>query len=208
MEELKYHYKYPHPAVTTDCVIFGYENGRLKVLLIERGREPYKGQWAFPGGFLNIDESADDGAMRELQEETGLTNAKIHQFHTFTAPNRDPRERVISIAYYALVRLQDVKGGDDAAKAEWFDINDTPLLAFDHDNMLNLAINALRRQACAEFVGRDIFKDKFTLEDFTSLYTAIFGFNPTEEFISSGLIKPIKEKGEILYEFDKNKIRF
>ena len=108
MDDLKYCYKYPHPSVTTDCVIFGFDGTKLKVLLIERGIEPYKGKWALPGGFLRMDEDAEQGALRELKEETGLEGAYIRQFHTFTAPNRDPRERVITIAYYALVRLQDV----------------------------------------------------------------------------------------------------
>lgn len=160
MEELKYHYKYPHPAVTTDCVIFGYDGRQLKVLLIERGNEPDKGKWAFPGGFLNIDEQAETGALRELQEETGMTNADIRQFHTFSDPNRDPRERVISIAYYALVKIQDVKGGDDAAKASWFAIDDVPELAFDHDLMFKLALEALRHQAYTEPVGTDILTRK------------------------------------------------
>ena len=90
MEEMKYCYKYPHPSVTTDCVIFGFDGNQLQVLLIERGIEPYKGRWAFPGGFLNMEESAEEGALRELKEETGLTGAYIEQFHTFTDPNRDP----------------------------------------------------------------------------------------------------------------------
>ena len=124
MEEKRYCYKYPHPAVTTDCVIFGFDGNQLKVLLIERGIEPYKGRWAFPGGFLNMEETAEQGALRELQEETGLTGAYIEQFHTFTDPNRDPRERVLTIAYYALVRIQEVKGGDDAAEARWFPVED------------------------------------------------------------------------------------
>ena len=116
-EELKYCYKYPHPSVTTDCVIFGFDGKKLQVLLVQRGNEPYKGCWAFPGGFMNMDESAEEGALRELQEETGLKDAYIRQFHTFTAPQRDPRERVITIAYYALVRIQEVKGDDDATDA-------------------------------------------------------------------------------------------
>ena len=116
MEKAKYSYKYPHPSVTTDCVIFGFDGSRLKVLLVERGVEPFKGKWALPGGFLRMDESAEQGALRELQEETGLKTAYIKQFHTFTDPDRDPRERVITIAYYALVRLQDVVAGDDCNK--------------------------------------------------------------------------------------------
>ena len=120
MDGLNYHYKYPHPSVTTDCVVFGYDGFRLNVLLVERGREPHKGKWAFPGGFLEIDEAAEDGALRELYEETGLSSVDLRQFHSFTEPGRDPRERVISIAYYALVSMRDVCGGDDAAAARWF----------------------------------------------------------------------------------------
>ena len=109
MEELKYHYKYPHPCVTTDCVIFGFDGTKLNVLLIERGIEPFKGRWAFPGGFLKMDETALQGAKRELYEETGLEDAYIHQFHAFSGVERDPRERVITIAYFALVRISEVK---------------------------------------------------------------------------------------------------
>ena len=127
-----YTYDYPRPAVTTDCVIFGYDGRDLKVLLIERGIEPFKGRWAFPGGFLNMDEDAITGAKRELREETGLEDAFIEQFHTFSEVGRDPRGRVITIAHYALVRTQEVKGGDDAAQARWFSIPEVPPLAFDH----------------------------------------------------------------------------
>lgn len=146
MEDFKYHYKYPRPSVTTDCVIFGYEGNTLKVLLIERGNEPFKGYWAFPGGFLNMEESAEEGAKRELYEETGLKDAIIKQFHTYTDPDRDPRGRVISIAYYALVQIGEVKGGDDAAQARWFAIDEVPALAFDHDQMLQDALAKLKSQ--------------------------------------------------------------
>ena len=105
-----YQYKYPHPSVTTDCIIFGFDGIDLKVLLIERGIEPFKGQWAFPGGFMQMDESAEEGAARELEEETGLKNVYIEQLQAFSAVNRDPRERVVTIAFYALVKLSDVKG--------------------------------------------------------------------------------------------------
>ena len=109
MENKVYTYKHPHPSVTVDCVIFGFDGSSLQVLLIERGAEPFKGCWAFPGGFLNMDESAAEGAMRELEEETGLTGAYMEQFHTYSAPDRDPRERVITIAHYALVRTSEVR---------------------------------------------------------------------------------------------------
>lgn len=146
MEDFKYHYKYPRPSVTTDCVIFGYEGNTLKVLLIERGNEPFKGYWAFPGGFLNMEESAEEGAKRELYEETGLKDAIIKQFHTYTDPDRDPRGRVISIAFYALIQISEVKGGDDAAQARWFAIDEVPALAFDHDQMLQDALAKLKSQ--------------------------------------------------------------
>ena len=130
-----YTYEYPHPSVTTDCVIFGFDGTKLKVLLVERGIEPFKGRWAFPGGFLRMDESTEACALRELQEETGLEGAYIKQFHTFSDPKRDPRERVVTVAYYALVRMQEVRGGDDAARAAWFALDEVPSLAFDHDKI-------------------------------------------------------------------------
>lgn len=175
MDTLNYYYKYPHPSVTTDCVIFGFDGTRLNVLLIERGIEPYKGRWAFPGGFLQIDEAAEDGAKRELFEETGLKTAYVRQFHTFSNPDRDPRERVISIAYYALVRLSDVKAGDDAAKAQWFPIDKVPSLAFDHDLMLRKATTELRRQIHFEPVGFELLPPKFTMTQLQHLYEAILG---------------------------------
>jgi len=146
MEEQRYTYKYPRPAVTTDCVVFGFDGHKLKTLLIERGNEPYKGYWAFPGGFLNMDETAEQGALRELMEETGLKLQHIKEFGTFTEVNRDPRDRVISIAFYALTKESDVQGGDDAAKAKWFAIDEVPRLAFDHDLMLQKALQRLKEE--------------------------------------------------------------
>lgn len=168
-----YTYKYPHPSVTTDCVIFGFDGISLKVLLIERGIEPFKGRWAFPGGFVNMDETCEQGALRELKEETGLTNAYIEQFHTFSDPKRDPRERVITVAYYALVRKQDVCGGDDAAKAEWFSLNSVPQLAFDHDRILREAMKRLRERIHFEPIGFELLPEKFTLKQLQNLYEAI-----------------------------------
>lgn len=172
-EGLKYSYKYPHPSVTTDCVIFGFDGVKLKVLLVERGMAPYKGRWAFPGGFLNMDESAEEGALRELKEETGLEGAYIRQFYTFSAPQRDPRERVITIAYYALVRMQEVKGGDDASDARWFALDEVPPLAFDHDQILRKAGKTLRQQIHFEPVGFELLPEKFTIKQLQNLYEAI-----------------------------------
>lgn len=125
----------------------------MKVLLIQRGRDPYKGQWAFPGGFLNMDETAEVGALRELKEETGLELDHVRQFHTFTRLDRDPRGRTISIAYYELIDCQKVVGGDDAACARWFSLDDLPPLAFDHADMLKKARRALACQQKLEKLG-------------------------------------------------------
>ena len=177
MEENMYCYKYPHPAVTTDCVIFGFDGERLQVLLVERGIEPYKGKWAFPGGFLKMDETAEEGALRELREETGLERAYIQQFHTFSDPHRDPRERVITIAYYALVKIQEVHGGDDAASARWFPLSEIPSLAFDHDYILRMATQRLREEIHFQPVGFELLPEKFTLKELQALYEAILGIS-------------------------------
>lgn len=173
MTEQVFTYKYPHPAVTTDCVIFGFDGSKLNVLLVERGVEPCKGKWAFPGGFVNMNESCEEGALRELEEETGLTGAYVEQFHTFSAPDRDPRERVITVAYYALVRIQDVKGNDDAAKAAWFALDQVPHLAFDHDSILDMALTRLREQIHFKPVGFELMPEKFTMRQLQNLYEAI-----------------------------------
>ena len=144
--ELKYCYKYPHPAVTADCVIFGFDGINIKVLLIQRGNDPYKGKWAFPGGFMNMDETAEQCARRELEEETGLSDVTVEQFCTFSDVNRDPRERVITVAHYALVKLSEVKCGDDAEKAQWFSLNEIPSLAFDHELMFKKAIETIKER--------------------------------------------------------------
>src|ERR671923_966332 len=116
---MKFSYQYPRAALTVDCVVFGFDEGELKVLLIERGLEPFKGRWALPGGFVRLDETLDEAARRELEEETGLRNIFLEQLYTFGAVDRDPRERVVSVAYYALVNLRDhdVHAASDATAA-------------------------------------------------------------------------------------------
>ena len=175
MNELKYCYKYPHPAVATDWVIFGFDGVSIKVLLIQRGIEPYKDHWALPGGFVGIDESAEECARRELQEETGLIGVSVEQLHAFSDVNRDPRERVISIAYYALVKLSEVRGGDDASEAQWFSYDDVPSLAFQHDRILRMALRHLRDRICFEPVGFDLLPEVFTMTELQRLYEAILG---------------------------------
>ena len=173
MNEQKFCYKYPHPSVTTDCVIFGFDGVSIKVLLIQRGIEPFKEKWAFPGGFMKIDETAEECARRELEEETGLKSAAVEQFYTFSDVNRDPRERVITIAHYALVRLSEVKGGDDAASARWFSMEEVPSLAFDHDRILRMAANRLKERICFEPIGFELLPEVFTMTELQNLYEAI-----------------------------------
>ena len=184
-----YTYDYPRPAVTTDCVIFGYDGKELKVLLIERGIEPFKGCWAFPGGFLNMDEDALAGARRELKEETGLEDAFIEQFHTFSEPGRDPRGRVITIAHYALVKIQEVEGGDDAAQARWFPIGEVPPLAFDHDRILRMAMSRLKERIHFEPVGFELLPDVFTMPQLQNLYEAILEVHFDRRNFASKMLK-------------------
>lgn len=198
-EELKYCYKYPHPAVTTDCVIFGFDGREIRVLLIERGIDPYKGCWAFPGGFMRMDETAEEGARRELMEETGLDTAYMSQLGAFTSVFRDPRERVVTIAFYALVKLSEVKGGDDAAQARWFSIKDIPTLAFDHDKILRSALRALRERIHFEPIGFELLDDKFTMPELQTLYEAILGIhfdrrNFMKKMLSLDILIPLDEK--------------
>lgn len=211
---LKYCYKYPRPSVTTDCVVFGFDGARLSVLLVQRGAEPFKGRWAFPGGFMEMDESAEECVRRELREETGLECGRVRQFHTFTAPGRDPRGRVITVAFYALVRPEAVCGGDDAADARWFALDAVPPLAFDHDEVLRTALAALRRDAFFEPVGADALSGSFTMGEFRALCTAIggsfaAGSRYVEHAVRSGLLvpadgteKPSRQEGAPRFRFD------
>ena len=215
MEELKYCYKYPHPAVTTDSVIFGFDGTKLKVLLIERGQEPHKARWAFPGGFVRMDESCEEGALRELQEETNMSCSYMEQFRTYSNPNRDPRERVITVAYLALVKTQEVQAGDDASKAQWFDINEIPQLAFDHDVILRDALKHLRERIHFQPIGFELLPEKFTMRQLQNLYESILDVhfdrgNFSKKMLHFNILTPLDEtvrptpKREArLYRFNK-----
>ncbi len=168
-------YQYPRAALTVDCVVFGYDEGALKVLLIERGLEPFKGSWALPGGFVRVDETLDHAARRELAEEAGLKNVFLEQLYTFGAVQRDPRERVVTVSYYALVKLSDhrAKAATDAANAEWFPVSKVPKLAFDHAEILATALSRLKGKVRYEPIGFELLPPKFTLSQLQHLYEAI-----------------------------------
>lgn len=141
-----YTYTHPRPALSVDIVVFHSEGDRLQVLLVRRGQPPFAGCWALPGGFVGIDESLDDAARRELEEETGVRQAEVRQFYAYGDPDRDPRGRVVTVAYYALIPGKvPVQGGDDAAEARWFAVDDLPELAFDHAQIIHDALQHLRR---------------------------------------------------------------
>lgn len=174
---MSYTYAYPHPAVTTDIVVFTVENGTLRVLLIRRKLAPFKGDWALPGGFVGIDESVDACAARELEEETGVSGVFLEQLYTFGEPGRDPRERVISVAYFALLPLDGVvlNSGTDAEEARWFDTDDLPDLAFDHGKILAVARERLTAKMDYSTVGLMFMPDEFTLSEVQSLYETVSG---------------------------------
>lgn len=140
-----YSYKYPRPAVTADCVVFGINpEGERLLLLVQRGNEPFKGMWALPGGFLNMDETLEQCARRELKEETGIEAiARFEELKSFSSIDRDPRGRTITVAFLVEVPLAGAKGGDDAADARWFGLDEVPQLAFDHAEVLQVALRRL-----------------------------------------------------------------
>jgi len=203
--EFPYQYKYEHMAVTTDCVIFTYEDWTLKVLLVRRGMDPYKGEWAFPGGFLKLDETAREGALRELREETSLETSAIRELGVFSAVDRDPRERVITIAYYALIKPSEVAGGDDADEAAWFPIQELPPLAFDHQQIFEAAMERLRRDIHFEPVGFDLLDEKFTIPDLQRLYEIILGTkfdrrNFQRKVLASGILEEVPKEEDPVFE--------
>ena len=170
-----YHYEYPHPAVTTDVVIFSIRDEQLKLLLIKRGGEPFKGKWALPGGFVNLDESLEEGARRELQEETGLSGVFLEQLYTFGEPARDPRERVITVAYYALIPSDQLNlvAASDAEAVGWFAMDELPTLAFDHHGIVSMAHERLAAKLDYSTLAFQFMSAEFTLSDLQLVYEII-----------------------------------
>ena len=174
---MRFSYEFARPALTVDCVVFGFDGDALKLLLIERGLAPFQGRWALPGGFVHIDEELEQAARRELREETGLREVTLAQFHTFGALARDPRERVVSVAYVALTRLEQhaPKAATDAKQAVWFRLDELPKLAFDHATIIAQAQQFLRLQVKTQPLGFDLLPAHFTLSQWQALYEAVLG---------------------------------
>lgn len=168
---------HPRPSVTVDVIIFTLRENDLQVLLVKRGHPPFEGMWAIPGGFVGIDESLEEAALRELEEETGVRDVYLEQLYTFGNPGRDPRGRVITVAYFALVPATAVqpRPGDDAAEARWWSLYHLPPLAFDHADILAYALKRLRYKLEYTAVGFELLPQTFTLRELQTAYEIILG---------------------------------
>ena len=168
-------YEYPHPAVTVDIVIFTLSADQLKLLLIRRGGDPFRGHWALPGGFVNMDESLEKAARRELEEETGVSGVYLEQLYTFGKPDRDPRERVITVAYYALVpaEMLNIQAASDAEAVAWFGLGELPELAFDHKEIVSMAHERLVAKLDYSTIAFQFLNDSFTLGELQNIYQTI-----------------------------------
>jgi len=218
---MPYTYEYPRAALTVDCVVFGIDEQELKVMLIQRALPPFEGKWALPGGFVRLDETLDEAARRELEEETGLRKIFLEQLYTFSALDRDPRERVVSVAYYALVNLRDhqVQAATDARDAGWFGVHDVPSLAFDHAQILRMALERLRGKLRYQPVGFELLPKKFTLSELQHLYELVLERtldkrNFRKRVLAMDLLEETDEvqqdvahRAARLYRFDERKYR-
>lgn len=214
-------YEYPRPSLTVDCVIFGRDEGDLKVLLIQRGLEPFLGKWALPGGFVRIDETLEEAAKRELQEEAGVGNVYLEQLYTFGDLARDPRERVVTVAYFALVNLDahQVKATTDARDAAWFAVSELPFLAFDHERILEMALARLKAKVRYQPVGFELLPPKFTLTQLQKLYETVLERdldkrNFRKKILGMDLLietdeieQDVAHRAARLYKFDEKKYR-
>lgn len=218
---MSYTYEYPRAALTVDCVVFGLDRQELKVMLIRRDLPPFEGRWALPGGFVRLDETLEDAALRELREETGLENVYLEQLYTIGDVDRDPRERVVTVAYYALVKPSDhrVRAATDARAAAWFAIDDLPHLAFDHHKILAMAHQRLRGKVRYQPIGFELLPTKFALRQLQHLYEVILDRcldkrNFRKKILSMDVLVELDEvetdvahRAARLYRFDRKKYR-
>jgi 8-oxo-dGTP diphosphatase len=212
-------YTHPRPALTVDCVVFGLDGEGLKVLLVQRELQPFRDRWALPGGFVRPEETLEDAARRELQEETGLEKVFLEQLYTFGDLDRDPRERVVSVAWYALVKLSDhrVRAATDARAAAWFAVADQPELAFDHDAIVRLARERLATKVRYRPIGFELLPPRFTLTQLQRLYEVVLARPLDKRNFRKKLLdmELLEDSGEVeqnvahraarLYRFDKRK---
>lgn len=212
-------YEYPRPCLTVDCVVFGLALEQLKVLLVQRDNEPFSKQWSLPGGFVRMEESLDDCAKRVLLNKTGCENIYFEQLYTFGTPDRDPRGRTISVAYYALVNSSEFPLDQDASEsrgqAEWFEVQNIPNLAFDHSQILRIALARLRAKITYQPIGFELLPNKFTLSKLQKLYEIILGEtldkrNFRKKLLGYGILKPLqawerlgRQRPAQLYSFDR-----
>ncbi len=218
---MAYTYEFERPNLTVDCVVFGFgpEDEDLKVILIQRDIEPFKAMWALPGGFVRIKETLEEAALRELKEETGIEKVYLEQLYTFGDLERDPRERIVTVAYYALVKMDghDIKATADARRAAWFSIDDLPELAFDHDRILEAALERLKGKVRYQPIGFELLPKKFTLSQLQKLYEVVLEQkldkrNFRKKILNMELLIPLDEVQEDvahraarLYRFDEKK---
>jgi 8-oxo-dGTP diphosphatase len=212
-------YEWPRPALAVDCVVFGLDETDLKVLLIQRRIPPFQHAWALPGGFVRMDETLEAAAKRELQEEAGVTDVYLEQLYTFSSLDRDPRERVVTVAHYALAKLSDhkIRAATDAMGVGWFALDDLPKLAFDHSEIVRTAHERLRGKVRYAPVGFELLPPRFSLTQLQRLYEIILGTelykrNFRKKLLGMDLLvetdeyeQGVRHRAARLYRFDRRK---
>jgi len=219
MSAKRFSYAHPRAGLTVDAVVFGFDAGELKVLLIQRENPPFAGRWALPGGYVHMDEALEAAVRRELAEETGVRLAYLEQLYTFGAVKRDPRDRIVSVAYYALVKLSDqrIQAATDARDVAWFPVSHRPPLAFDHDEILRVALTRLKGKVRYQPIGFELLPPKFSLSEIQHLYETILATpldkrNFRRKILAMDLLRELDEvqrdvahRAARLYRFDKQR---